>query len=249
MGKTFGEAGPAYIPVRVTFDTIADASRDSLCTHEAKSEPTDKLTHRRTQPTIGPTSVLTPPSGTHPDPWDNSRRAHPPVAMFPRGRGCVLEQPLSFCGLWWLILRSPEPVATASLIPPLIGNSRLLEVGRPARSECRSRPNDNPTDIGVCNVQGQQLTASPLSSSSLIMSDITITGYQTHDVRFPTSLTGDGTDAMCAEFLALTRVDGTRSAGMDLWTCFLGPIGTLIVTIHRHMLSSRHHLRASKASG
>ena len=98
MGKTFGEAGPAYIPVRVTFDTIADAPRDSLCTHEAKSEPTDKPTHRRTQPTSGPTSVLTPPSGTHSDPWDNSRRAHPPVAMS-RGRGCVLEQPLSFRGL------------------------------------------------------------------------------------------------------------------------------------------------------
>ena len=28
------------------------------------------------------------------------------------------------------------------------------------------------------------------------MSDITITGCETHDVRFPTSLTGDGTDAM-----------------------------------------------------
>lgn len=36
----------------------------------------------------------------------------------------------------------------------------------------------------------------PLSSESPIMLDVTITGYETHDVRFPTSLTGDGTDAM-----------------------------------------------------
>jgi hypothetical protein len=113
MGKTFGEAGPAYIPVRVTFDTIADASRDTLCTHEAKSEPTDKPTHRRTQPTIGPTSVLTPPSGTHHDPWDNSRRTHPPVAMFPRGRGCVLEQPLSFRGPCWRSLVDDPPFSGA----------------------------------------------------------------------------------------------------------------------------------------
>ena len=44
-------------------------------------------------------------------------------------------------------------------------------------------------------VQGQQST-SLASPSSPTMSDIVITGYETHDVRFPTSLTGDGTDAM-----------------------------------------------------
>ena len=85
-------------------------------------------------------------------------------------------------------------------------------------------------------VQGQQPT-SPASPSPSTMSDIVITGYETHDVRFPTSLTGDGTDAMWVEFLVPTPAEGMGRDGRTHDPAFWIYTGTLIATIHPRMLS------------
>lgn len=57
------------------------------------------------------------------------------------------------------------------------------------------------------------------------MSDVTITSFDIHDVRFPTNVTGDGTDAMnkecdySAAYIVLHTSSDLKGQGMTFSEC------------------------------
>ena len=72
------------------------------------------------------------------------------------------------------------------------------------------------------------------------MSDVTITSFDIHDVRFPTNVTGDGTDAMnkecdySAAYIVLHTSSDLKGQGMTfskLLTCL--QVTLLISRSHR----------------
>lgn len=79
------------------------------------------------------------------------------------------------------------------------------------------------------------------------MSDVTITSFDIHDVRFPTNVTGDGTDAMnkecdySAAYIVLHTSSDLKGQGMT-FSKHLSALQDPCLTSHSHRPRQRHCL-------